>query len=170
MLPSCVQSLCPHQQHAGASVTFWLPGVRPMYLPLSLCLSFRPRLCLSACAQRDRHARAQGEDATCTPQRTLSSGTNREGTLDLRWNRLRERKSSKRLVNQPPRPGAQVRQLEPHPVRVSNALTPTLSSCSLSHPHPPPHRHQVQKRRSVAGRHVSIFSRPTAARRGSWSS
>lgn len=170
MLPSCVQSLYCHQQHAGASVTFWLPGVRPMYLPLSRCLSFRPRLCLSACAQRDRHARAQGVDATCTPRRTLSSGTNREDTLDLRWNRLRERKTPKRLVRKPPRPGAQVWQLEPRPVRLSNPLTPTLSPSSLSHPHPPPHRHQAQKRWSVSGRHASIFSRPTAPRRGSWSS
>ena len=131
-----------------------------MYLLLSLSPSLRLRLCLSACTQTDGHVRTQGDDATCKPGRTLSPETNRDDTLDLRWNRLREWKNPKCLVNKLPRLGSQVQQLEPHPVRVSNPLTPTLSSSSLSRLHRPPHRHQVQDRRSTAGRHASIFYRP----------
>lgn len=64
MLPSCVpESVLPPATRRSLSY-FLAPCVRPCTLPLSLCVSFHPELCLSACPEGPPCTRSPGEDAT----------------------------------------------------------------------------------------------------------
>lgn len=123
----------------GASVTFWLPR-RQAHVPAPVrCVS--PSIqTLSLHVPRGTAICEAQEDATCTPRRTLSSGTNREGTLDLQMEQTHGKgKLPASELSRHPARVLQVKQLEPTSMRsLSNPLTPTLSPSSLSHPHPPP--------------------------------